>query len=389
MQYNGKHHDDIMKKTRSSKQQHHHHDDNKNTTTSSMIMKYFHLKEICISIISALLIISYQMQPSTLVQKLYREKIDDNNYHSGVVPTQALPRLLEYCNKRSVVEKLIRSNNNNISMSTTSTNAEHPSYCKHMIPLHKRERWIQHHNDLVDTLHGYDDELDVLFLGDSIIEQWNGTRFLGRKLFKSNRQSFLHKFSKTMGANFNGLAFGTAQDRLQHLNWHVQNGFVSTSNNNNKTTIPKIIWILIGTNNFIDGCSTPESVSSGILEIIHEIHIRKSPNTQIVIQGLLPRSDTMGQFTLGTAWSSIQKTNLYLKTMIEDYLSTDFIHYYEIPTYNFFEEVSNDNTTIETTTSINSKLFRDGVHPTTDGYDLLGQEIEAEIIKLLPSSFHR
>ena len=223
-----------------------------------------------------------------------------------------------------------------------------------------------HHEKMVQIAKAAPDDLDALFLGDSIIERWNGTRYLGRRSIPENREAFERKFSKARGAKLEGLAFGSAEDFAQHLNWHIQNGVLPESIN------PKVIWILIGTNNFFGDCSTPDTVVSAIMEVASQIRKRK-PFTKIVLQGLLPRGDRLGSIELETGWKLIQETNKRLESIAH---ILPELYYYGMDESLFLTQE-------EGRTIINKKMMKDCVHPTSAAYGLMGDLIEAKIVQLL------
>eukprot|EP00546_Thalassionema_frauenfeldii_P006844 CAMPEP_0178918886 /NCGR_PEP_ID=MMETSP0786-20121207/14090_1 /TAXON_ID=186022 /ORGANISM="Thalassionema frauenfeldii, Strain CCMP 1798" /LENGTH=158 /DNA_ID=CAMNT_0020592675 /DNA_START=514 /DNA_END=993 /DNA_ORIENTATION=- len=156
---------------------------------------------------------------------------------------------------------------------------------------------------------------------------------------------------------------GAAGDTIQNLKWHVQNGYFP------ETINPKIVWILIGTNNLEIPCLSPANISLGILDVAYLVHNLR-PNATIVVQGLLPLGDELGNFTLRDFWRKAQGINTLLKSMIQN---ISFLHYYEATT----EEL------LVSEREISEHHSRDGVHPSTVGYDVIGKGVEAEILQLL------
>lgn len=225
-------------------------------------------------------------------------------------------------------------------------------------------RWERHHRHLVQTAETLRTRnLDVMFLGDSIIEQWNGTRQLSKGTLLENRESFERKFSKSHGAQLEGLPMGAAGDTIQNLRWHVLNGYFP------ETINPKVVWILIGTNNLDVPCLSMANISVGILDVAHLVHNLR-PNATIVVQGLLPLGDELGNFTLRGFWRKAQGINSLLKSMIQN---ISFLHYYEATT----EEL------LVSEREISEQHSRDGVHPSNVGYDVIGKGVETEILQLL------
>jgi hypothetical protein len=67
--------------------------------------------------------------------------------------------------------------------------------------------------------HGKTD-LDVVFIGDSIIERWNGTKGLGNVMLPDFRAVFTKKFTKAGGGSFEGLALGSGGDTVRLNQWN-------------------------------------------------------------------------------------------------------------------------------------------------------------------------
>lgn len=266
-----------------------------------------------------------------------------------------------------LLPKLLTVTKNNTQTCGGAASSEIPCACDPFLPMKGHaDNWFLHHAELARTAEAAPADLDVVFLGDSIIEHWNGTKFWGRRLMPEKREEFERKFSKAKGAKLEGIALGAAQDLVQNLNWHVQNGLIPDSIN------PKVVWILIGTNNFAMNCSTPEVVVSAIMEVAMQLLIRK-PHVKIVVQGILPRGDSLGSRELNEAWKSIQRANEQLKLIAE---ALPQLYYFGLNSSLFFTQ--EDGRTL-----IDKRFLKDCVHPTAAGYAIMGEKIELELLKIL------
>jgi len=152
-------------------------------------------------------------------------------------------------------------------------------------PRFEREGWMEAHQLNQLLMRNFSDnhrQPDVVFLGDSITEEWNG-RHHGNKTIRLNQTHavFQDYFQKRYGAQFEGLALGIAGDKTRNLLWRLQNGEMPQNLN------PKVWWIHIGTNDFLLHKCNQDIVFIGIIRIVREIIIQK-PNTIIVINGVLP-----------------------------------------------------------------------------------------------------
>jgi lysophospholipase L1-like esterase len=107
--------------------------------------------------------------------------------------------------------------------------------------------------------------VDFLLLGDSITDGWRGR---GKKIYAE-------KFEPLKAANF-----GIGGDRTQHVLWRLRNGEL-------EGITPKLVMLMIGTNN---GGDSAEDVAAGITAIVKEIH-GKSPTTKVLLLGIFPRGE--------------------------------------------------------------------------------------------------
>jgi lysophospholipase L1-like esterase len=134
-------------------------------------------------------------------------------------------------------------------------------------PVPKEGPWLDRHKGFAEEARR--GGIDVLFLGDSITDAWRTT---GRKVWDEH-------FAPLQAANF-----GISGDRTQHVLWRLQNGEFDGIR-------PKVVVLMIGTNNI--GQRNPEPPASaieGIKAIVREIHAR-SPSTRVLLLGVFPRGE--------------------------------------------------------------------------------------------------
>jgi len=105
---------------------------------------------------------------------------------------------------------------------------------------------------------------EILFVGDSITEDWAGTgigtwrrRYAGR-----------------------GLNLGVAGDRTQSILWRLQNGQLACAGSR---------WavVLAGTNNLSDK-DEDDDVAEGVAAIVHHL-VDRCPSIRVIVMGILPR----------------------------------------------------------------------------------------------------
>ena len=77
-------------------------------------------------------------------------------------------------------------------------------------------QWKRHHDDMVAVAKRLDPNLDVVFLGDSIIERFGGTAGMGAQVVSGHKAAFDRRFSRNAGGRMEGKAFGTEQDTVSN-----------------------------------------------------------------------------------------------------------------------------------------------------------------------------
>ncbi len=136
--------------------------------------------------------------------------------------------------------------------------------------------------------------IEVLFMGDSITYGWQ----------IEARPIWDEYFAPLHAANF-----AIPGDRIENVLWRLQNGEF-------KGIKPKVVVLLIGTNNC--GTDSAEKIAVGIKMIINEIH-DKSPSTKVLLLGIFPRNKDSFQMV------KIEKANAFL-AKYDDGRMTRFIN---------------------------------------------------------------
>jgi lysophospholipase L1-like esterase len=138
-------------------------------------------------------------------------------------------------------------------------------------PVPRDKGWMKRHDKFVDMARK--GNIDVLFLGDSITDAWGGE---GHGQGYPGAKIFAEEFEPLHAANF-----GIGGDRTQHVLWRIQNGELEGIQ-------PKVVMLMIGTNNSNGKDNTAEEIADGIKAIVQEIH-KKSPRTKVLLLGVFPR----------------------------------------------------------------------------------------------------
>lgn len=152
--------------------------------------------------------------------------------------------------------------------------------------------------------------------------------------------------------------------QCNQLLYRIQNGELP------ETLHPKVIWVLIGTNDFSDLCSRG-SILAGNIAVLKEIMTRK-PNTKIVINSILPvgSAPLVGGDEPNLRWMAYQ----WINTRLECLAATSENIFFFNGTSHFLTEDGQQ---------INHTLMSDYLHPSKEGALLLGRGIVDMLNKVL------
>ncbi|MDO4574017.1 MAG: GDSL-type esterase/lipase family protein [Planctomycetia bacterium] len=132
-------------------------------------------------------------------------------------------------------------------------------------PTDRKDDWWQkrHKAKLEQAAQG---GIDIVFLGDSITHGWEGG---GKEIFQRYY------------GDRNVLNIGFSGDRTEHVLWRIENGALDNIQ-------PKLLVLMIGTNNIGHNSSTPAETVEGIQLILKKIG-EKLPNTKVLLLPVFPR----------------------------------------------------------------------------------------------------
>ncbi len=196
-----------------------------------------------------------------------------------------------------------------------------------LIP-HLSAGFMNRHNSFVEIARKGD--IDLLFMGDSITDFWRNS---GRSVFDQN-------FGSYRVANF-----GIAADTTQGVLWRLQNG-------EGQGFKPKAVMLMIGTNN-LSASLKPAQVAMGIAAIVFEMR-KDFPEAKILLLGIFPRSDRPFR-------PQITTTNAIISCLHDG----EHVFYLDIGD----RFLAPDGT-------IPREIMRDGLHPTTRGYEIWAQAVK-------------
>jgi lysophospholipase L1-like esterase len=150
--------------------------------------------------------------------------------------------------------------------------APHPHTVLAATPLSRTDLpwWRARHETKLEELHR--EKIDLVFLGDSITQDWEKNGPPAWEDFAPIWQRFY--------GDRNAINLGFTGDTTAHLLWRIENGEVAG-------IAPKVAVILIGANNLGRVHWSAEDTVAGIDAIIAQLRIRL-PHTRLVLLGILP-----------------------------------------------------------------------------------------------------
>jgi lysophospholipase L1-like esterase len=122
------------------------------------------------------------------------------------------------------------------------------------------KRFLQLHESFLAR--GKAGPIGVLFLGDSITEGWTKAPDVWKEHY----------------GNLDPANFGIGGDRTEHVLWRIANGELDRLH-------PKVLVLLIGTNNIGSPAADIAAADEKIIEQIHQ----KLPDTKLLVLGIFPR----------------------------------------------------------------------------------------------------
>ncbi|MGJ8679519.1 GDSL-type esterase/lipase family protein [Paraglaciecola sp.] len=184
-------------------------------------------------------------------------------------------------------------------------------------------------------------QVDLVFLGDSITHAWD----------KKGKEVWQQRY-----APLNALNIGFSGDRTEHVLWRLQHGAVDGID-------PKLLVLMIGTNNTGHRQDKPEDTALGIQHILDLLET-KLPNTKILLLAVFPRGATEDD--------PLRQINTKVNQIIKNYHDGKRIHYLDI-NFVFLDEKGN----------LSPAVMKDLLHPNKDQYKVWAEAIEPKVSALM------
>ncbi len=204
-------------------------------------------------------------------------------------------------------------------------------------PVPREGGWMKRHQSMNERV--AKGNVDVVFIGDSITQGWEGR---GKGVW-----------AKFYGER-NAVNLGIGGDRTQHVIWRLQNG-------NLEGISPKAAVIMIGTNN--SGSNSPEQIAEGVTEIV-KILRHQTSNTKILLLGTFPRGATKDD--------ARRIVNEKSNEIVSKLADGSNIHYLDIG-----HRFLNDDQTLS------KEIMPDLLHLSERGYQIWAESIESALADLL------
>jgi lysophospholipase L1-like esterase len=189
-------------------------------------------------------------------------------------------------------------------------------------------------------------EGDVIFLGDSITQGWEGQK---------------KTWTEAFGA-FKPVNLGISGEQTTHVLWRLTEG------KEIEPLKPKLAVIMIGTNN--TGAHSAEQIAGGIKAIVAELQKQK-PEMKVLLLGVFPRAGAPKDVAVVPA----DKLNPKIKAI------NDIIAKFADDKKVFYKDIGPKFLNAEG--GLDRKVMPDLLHLSAEGYKIWGEAIKEDIAKLV------
>ena len=196
--------------------------------------------------------------------------------------------------------------------------------------------WDKMHAE--DVLVAQFDQVDVLFVGDSITAGWDW-------------QIWETHFRPLKSANF-----GIGGDHTGNLLWRLQHGAIGNLQ-------PKVIVLLIGVNNFGHLQETPQQVAAGVTGVVSQLQLAW-PNSKILLNGVFPYGQLAGE----ASRTKVKQLNKII-AKLDDGKTIFFKNYGPL--------------LLQKNGDIAPDIMGDYLHPTSKGYQIWADALLPDLQQLL------
>jgi beta-glucosidase len=205
-------------------------------------------------------------------------------------------------------------------------------------PVPRNDKWWMDRHEAMNA-RVKQGNADLLFIGDSITQGWEGA---GKEVWKE------------FYGNRNAVNLGIGGDQTQHVLWRLEHG-------NLEGISPKLAVVMIGTNNSFS--YQPEEIAAGIEAIVKTLRA-KVPQTKILLLGIFPRGATPAD--------QLRQVNEKTNAIAAKLADGKQVVYLDI-----------GKAFLQPDGTLTKEIMPDLLHLSPKGYRLWAEAIEPEVAKVL------
>ena len=211
-----------------------------------------------------------------------------------------------------------------------------------IVPASRGGGWMDRQNKIVADVKAHRGACDLVFVGDSITQGWEGR----------GKDTWAEFYGERRAVNL-----GISGDRTEHVLWRFEH-------ENLDGIAPKVAVVMIGTNNFGHGTNTPAQVLEGVRAVVASLRA-KCPTTKVLLLGIFPRGEQFNEMR-----GNILQVNQAFARLHDG----EHVTYLDIGSV-FLEDDG----------SIGKDVMPDFLHLTEAGYRRWAEAIEPSLARLLES----
>ena len=228
--------------------------------------------------------------------------------------------------------------------STTPTYRQNPNAAK-------KTGWHSRYAAKAKQIADYKNDVEIVFIGDSITHYWDtDSKTNVRKI--GGLDTYKKYFS-----NYKLINLGYSGDRTQHALW------IAAKSPYLDNIKPKMVTVMIGTNNIGHNASTPEAAAAGVTKVVEALRTRL-PETKIVLFGVFPRD--------AKANTPRRKKVTAINNIISKLADDKNVYYCDI-TEKFLDKNGN----------LPKSMMPDFLHPNDNGYEVWAQAMMPYVEKFV------
>lgn len=185
------------------------------------------------------------------------------------------------------------------------------------------------------------EKFDLVFIGDSIT---HGFENAGKAVWEK-----YYAPRKALNIGFSG-------DRTEHVLWRLDHGALDGQS-------PKLVVIMIGTNNTGHRKDPPEQIAAGVRAILDRL-AQKTPQAKVLVLGIFPRAAKPDD--------PPRVNNDKANTLIAKFADNKRVFYLDI-----------NQKFLERDGTLTKEIMPDLLHPKQKGYEIWAEAIEPMVAKLM------